>query len=140
MKFHFPSVQLLLKKYNIKEQIIDGTGKNNSILKGDILNYITAKKLKPVDLLVKNVEFARIVKWGRVEKSKIDLIQKQLKSKIDVSYKPILFADAPLSLKLKNNFDTLVYNDTIKYDYPGTYQTTLTVESKLASQVAKLLK
>lgn len=41
----FPSVNRLAIEYNIDTAQLKGSGKNNRLLKGDVLNYIKSKNL-----------------------------------------------------------------------------------------------
>ncbi|CAG5118343.1 unnamed protein product, partial [Candidula unifasciata] len=44
-----PSVKKLLHEYNIESSAVPATGRSGVLLKGDVLDYITAKNLKRVD-------------------------------------------------------------------------------------------
>eukprot|EP01132_Coremiostelium_polycephalum_P004578 gene4578-5715_t len=46
----FPSVKRLLKEYGIDFNSVKGSGPHGRLIKGDILDYISQKNLKPIDL------------------------------------------------------------------------------------------
>eukprot|EP00835_Amoeboradix_gromovi_P003753 NODE_260_length_12610_cov_0.413076.p8 type:complete len:144 gc:universal NODE_260_length_12610_cov_0.413076:5635-5204(-) len=137
----FPSVQILLKQYNINSAAVSPSGPKNSLLKGDVLKYIASNKLKPVEVKLQAslVKYANIVKWGKISIATVDTIQKQLKTKVELQYKPILFADAPLSISIDDGFSALVENKLISYEYPQDYQTRLKVDEKYANELVRLL-
>ena len=136
----FPSVQLLLKQYRLNSQSIKATGPKQSLLKGDVLQYIAANNIKPVKFeLAASTTFANIIKWGKIKGSTIKSIEAKIKGKISVKYTPVLFADAPLTPTTKNSFDTLTRNTIIRYDYPQKYQTKLTVDAKHLKELQSLL-
>ncbi|EGG18449.1 pyruvate dehydrogenase complex [Cavenderia fasciculata] len=46
----FPSVRRLLKEYGIGYNDVKATGPQGRVVKGDVLNHVTSKNIKPVDL------------------------------------------------------------------------------------------